>query len=262
MGKVTQFFSLYNVATNIKEAWPEWTLLPAAKLLTLKALDKASQAIGNTEFLSLTGGASTTVVSPTATAIHAGEKAAGRLATPALVAATGIDVLVNAGCANSALTQQVKQIFRWHRRCFDRRNGLSWMTESGGGQAREWMVGICRATLDYRRHTGLSFMVPSRQAIISKSSAGICAVLARGRDIYRCRFVCLCSPRPGVDWAWFRDRSALHRRGFNAAKSSDPEQSALTSSVKSNGAAHRLIGDTSPPGEVAAEQPLLPYGNH
>jgi hypothetical protein len=102
-GKVTQFFSLYNLATNIKEAWPEWTLLPAAKLLTLKALDKAGQAIGNTEFLSLTGSASTTVVSPTATAIHAGEKVAGRLAVPALVAATGIDVLANAGCANSAL---------------------------------------------------------------------------------------------------------------------------------------------------------------
>lgn len=102
-GKVTQFFSLYNLATNFKEAWPDWTLLPVAKLLTLKAIDKASQAIGNTEFLSLTGAASTTVLNPTATAIHGSEKVAGRLAIPALVAATGVDALVNAGCANSAL---------------------------------------------------------------------------------------------------------------------------------------------------------------
>jgi hypothetical protein len=102
-GKAIQFFSLYNLATNIKEAWADWTVLPLAKLLTLQGLNKASQAIGNTEFLSVTGGASTTVVSPTAAGIHAGEKFAGRLAVPAIVAATGVDLLVKAGCANSAL---------------------------------------------------------------------------------------------------------------------------------------------------------------
>ena len=120
VGKITQFFSVYNLATNIKEAWPEWTLLPAAKLLTLKALDKASQAIGNTEFLSVTGGASTTLVSPTATAIHAGERSAARLAIPAVVAATGVDVLVNAGCANSALNATGQANIPMRRRCFDR----------------------------------------------------------------------------------------------------------------------------------------------
>jgi hypothetical protein len=97
-GKVIQFFSLYNLATNIKEAWADWTVLPAAKFLTLKGIDKAAQAVGNTEFLSVTGGASTTVMSPTAAAIHGGEKIAGRLAVPAIVGATGLDILMNAGC--------------------------------------------------------------------------------------------------------------------------------------------------------------------
>jgi hypothetical protein len=101
--KAIQFFSLYNLATNIKEAWADWTILPLAKLFTLQAVNKASQAIGNTEFLSVTGGASTTVMSPTAAAIRGREKIAGRLAGPGIALATGVDVLVQTGCANSAL---------------------------------------------------------------------------------------------------------------------------------------------------------------
>lgn len=83
---------------NIKDAWPDWTVLPAAKVLSLKGLNAASQAIGNTEFLSVTGGASTTLLSPTAASIHVGEKLAGRLAGPAVALATGLDVIANAGC--------------------------------------------------------------------------------------------------------------------------------------------------------------------
>jgi len=96
--KVIQFFSLYNLATNIKDAWPDWTVLPASKVLSLKGLNAASQAIGNTEFLSVTGGASTTLLSPTAASIHVGEKLAGRLVGPAVALATGLDVIANAGC--------------------------------------------------------------------------------------------------------------------------------------------------------------------
>ena len=103
VGKAIQFFSLYNLATNIKGAWADWTVLPLAKLFTLQVMKRASQAIGNTEFLSVTSGASTAVISPTAAAIHGGEKIAGRLAGPGIVLATGVDVLVQAGCANSAL---------------------------------------------------------------------------------------------------------------------------------------------------------------
>jgi hypothetical protein len=32
-GKAIQFFSLYNLATNIKEAWADWTVLPLAKIV-------------------------------------------------------------------------------------------------------------------------------------------------------------------------------------------------------------------------------------
>jgi len=97
-GKVVQFFSLYNLATNFKNAWPDWTVLPALKFLSVKAVDTTSQAIGNTEFLSVTGGASTEILSPTAALIQGGEKLAGRLAGPGLALATGLDVLANAGC--------------------------------------------------------------------------------------------------------------------------------------------------------------------
>jgi hypothetical protein len=61
-GKVVQFFSLYNLATNFKSAWPDWTVVPAAKLAAVKLINTASQAFGNTEFLSIAGAQSTTVL--------------------------------------------------------------------------------------------------------------------------------------------------------------------------------------------------------
>src|SRR5579875_1524011 len=64
-GKAVQFFSLYNLATNLKHAWADWTVLPALKILSLKGLDMASQSVGNTEFLSVNGGGSTVIQSPT-----------------------------------------------------------------------------------------------------------------------------------------------------------------------------------------------------
>jgi len=97
-GKVVQFFSLYNLATNFEHAWAEWTVLPAFKFLSLKGLDMASQAVGNTHFLSVTGGASTNILSPTAGLIQGGEKLAGAVAGPGIAAATGLDVIANAGC--------------------------------------------------------------------------------------------------------------------------------------------------------------------
>ncbi|MBT9333392.1 hypothetical protein [Paracidobacterium acidisoli] len=64
-GKVVQFFSLYNLATNFQHAWADWTVLPALKFLSLKGLDMASQAVGNTQFLSVTSGTSTVIQAPT-----------------------------------------------------------------------------------------------------------------------------------------------------------------------------------------------------
>ena len=51
-GKTIQFFSLYNLATNFKNVWADWTMLQALKFLSLKGLDMASQAVGNTHILS------------------------------------------------------------------------------------------------------------------------------------------------------------------------------------------------------------------
>jgi hypothetical protein len=97
-GKAVQFFSLYNLATNLKHAWADWTVLPALKILSLKGLDMASQSVGNTEFLSVTGGGSTVIQSPTSAFIQGGEKAAGDLVLPAVISATALDAVMNAGC--------------------------------------------------------------------------------------------------------------------------------------------------------------------
>jgi len=78
-------------------------VLPGLKLLSVWTLDKASQAIGNTQFLSVTGGSSTEILSPTAGLVQGGEKLAGRLAGPGIALATGIDALTHAGCANVGL---------------------------------------------------------------------------------------------------------------------------------------------------------------
>jgi hypothetical protein len=96
--KAIQFFSLYNLATNLKNAWADWTVLPALKIVSLKALDMASQAVGNTQFLSVTGGASTEILSPTASFIQAGEGVAGGLVGPGVAVATAVDAAANAGC--------------------------------------------------------------------------------------------------------------------------------------------------------------------
>jgi len=47
--KGTQFFSLYNLATNVKKAWADWTILPAAKITAGHIIDKVSQAISGSD---------------------------------------------------------------------------------------------------------------------------------------------------------------------------------------------------------------------
>ena len=50
LGKSVQFFSLYNLATNLSslKTWAEWTVLPAAKIGAFAVLSKMSSAIGGT----------------------------------------------------------------------------------------------------------------------------------------------------------------------------------------------------------------------
>jgi hypothetical protein len=100
-GKVVQFFSLYNLATNFKSAWPDWTVVPAVKLAAVKLINTASQAFGNTEFLSIAGAQSTTVLAPTAAGIEAAEAAGAAVAIPAIALATGIDATVHADCSGN-----------------------------------------------------------------------------------------------------------------------------------------------------------------
>jgi len=110
-GKAVQFFSLYNLATNIGslKTWAEWTVLPALKIGAVSLLNNASQAIGNTEFWSITSGAATptaTVLSPTAAGIGTAESV-GAVAGPiAIGAATVADIQMHAACAG--MTPQVE----------------------------------------------------------------------------------------------------------------------------------------------------------
>jgi hypothetical protein len=103
-GKSVQFLSLYNLATNARDpkTWAEWTALPYAKVKVLGWISKISQAIGNTEFWSLTSGAATPaaqIVAPTAAGISAAESAGAVVGPIAIVGATAADIQMHAACA-------------------------------------------------------------------------------------------------------------------------------------------------------------------
>lgn len=75
----------------------------------MSLLNSASQAIGNTEFWSITSGAATptaTILSPTAAGIGTAESAGAVAAPVAIGAATVVDIQVHAACAG--LTPQVE----------------------------------------------------------------------------------------------------------------------------------------------------------
>ena len=98
-GKATKFFSLYNLATNFSDAWKEWTLYPGIKIAGATILKSIGQGVGTTEFLSVTGGASTVITGPTAAGITATEGALGPVAPFAIGGATVLDVAVHVQCA-------------------------------------------------------------------------------------------------------------------------------------------------------------------
>lgn len=100
LGKVNNFFSAINGIVNVKEAWPDWTVVPGAKAATVYAVSKASTAIGNTEFLSITGGESTIITAPTAAGINAVESSSAGPAGLLLIPfATAIDAGVRDFCS-------------------------------------------------------------------------------------------------------------------------------------------------------------------
>ena len=98
VGKGARFFSLYNLATSFRNAWKDWTLYPSGKMAAATILNRASQAFGNTEFLSVTGGTSTVVTAPTAAGIEATEAVGGEIAPMAILAGTAVDMKMNATC--------------------------------------------------------------------------------------------------------------------------------------------------------------------
>jgi len=99
-GTVNNFFSAINGIVNAKEAWPDWTVYPGAKAAFVYGASKASSAIGNTEFLSITGGTSTVVMAPTAAGIEAVESSSAGPAGLLLVPfATAIDAGVRNTCS-------------------------------------------------------------------------------------------------------------------------------------------------------------------
>lgn len=108
-GKATQFLSLYNLATNLNsvKTWAEWTALPYLKVQAANLLSKGAQAIGSTEFLSITSGGATTIVSPTAAGISLSESVGAVAAPMAIGAATVVDAQVHSACAGNAPTVEL-----------------------------------------------------------------------------------------------------------------------------------------------------------
>jgi hypothetical protein len=98
LGKGVQFFSLYNLATNFKNAWKEWTLLPGAKLLSLSGLKAMSNALEGGEVVSVTGGTVTTLGGTAASGIATAESAGAAAAPYGIAAATILDMNASAGC--------------------------------------------------------------------------------------------------------------------------------------------------------------------
>ncbi|MGB9144926.1 MAG: hypothetical protein WCC14_03830 [Acidobacteriaceae bacterium] len=101
LGKGVQFFSLYNLATNLSslKTWAEWTVLPAAKIGAFAVLSKMSSAIGGTELSSVVAGTTTTVTAaPVASGIATAESVGASVAPYGIGAATILDMNASAGC--------------------------------------------------------------------------------------------------------------------------------------------------------------------
>lgn len=104
VGQATQFLSLYDLAThaNSLKTWLEWTALPYTKVKLFTWTAAASRVLGNTEFWSLTSGAtapSVTIEAPTAAGIETIESAGAYVAPIAIIGATIADIQMHAACA-------------------------------------------------------------------------------------------------------------------------------------------------------------------
>jgi len=98
LGKSVQFFSLYNLATNFKNAWKEWTLVPVGKGLFVGAMEKVSNALEGGEVVSVTTGTVETLSGPAASGLGSAVSAGAQVAPYGIPAATILDMNASAGC--------------------------------------------------------------------------------------------------------------------------------------------------------------------
>jgi hypothetical protein len=98
LGKGVQFFSLYNLVTNFKNAWKEWTILPALKILSVNGLKATSNALEGGEVVSVTGGTVEALSGPAASGLGSAVSAGAEAAPYGIAAATILDMNASAGC--------------------------------------------------------------------------------------------------------------------------------------------------------------------
>jgi len=97
LATAVKFFSVINLVTDAKKAWPDWTVLPGLKWLSIEALKRTM--IPTSEFLPITdpSAATTTIESPTVAGIDTVEGAGAAGLLP-VVFATAMDAGVRSQC--------------------------------------------------------------------------------------------------------------------------------------------------------------------
>jgi hypothetical protein len=102
LGSLVRFFSLYNLATNFSSAWPDWTVLPAAKIAVAQGAKWLSQQIGGGEFLSVASGTAVAEIpSATSAVVDLAEAAGADVALPTITLATATDFAVHQICSGN-----------------------------------------------------------------------------------------------------------------------------------------------------------------
>jgi hypothetical protein len=62
LGATVKFFSLIDLITDFRDAWPEWTELPLVKAGAIAVLQSLSSTVGSADFLSVAGSSESTTI--------------------------------------------------------------------------------------------------------------------------------------------------------------------------------------------------------
>jgi RHS repeat-associated protein len=98
-GQIVSFLSALNLVTNFGNSYLDWTLLPGAKAAALQLLQYLSKEFGSTEFLSVTGASSGTIVAGETTILTAAIEAAAAPLSAGIPIATAVDAGVRQMCS-------------------------------------------------------------------------------------------------------------------------------------------------------------------